>query len=188
MSPDSVVLEMFFVRFPFGDPAVNEKLWEEIDEQQFAPDLRERLARNGFRVGLLSGQMPDRTVEAAGIERQAGPERPNRRHQGRGSGGRAAAWSGGICNFAPASGAKSSPRASIRNCRCWCASRASSRGQTYNQAQGIFAVKSFPQPDGRVRLELVPELHHDQPRQRWVGEPGHVAAGDQPAEASVSTT
>ena len=58
MSPDSVVLDMFFVRFPFGDPAVNEKLWEEIDEQQFAPELRERLARNGFRVGLVSGQMP----------------------------------------------------------------------------------------------------------------------------------
>jgi len=37
-------------------------------------------------------------------------------------------------------------------------------GQTYNDAQGVFAVKSLPQPDGRVRLELVPELQHDQPR------------------------
>ena len=27
--------------------------------------------------------------------------------------------------------------------------------------QGMFAVKSVPQPDGRIRLELVPELHHD---------------------------
>ena len=45
-------------------------------------------------------------------------------------------------------------------------------GQTYNQAQGVFAVKSFPQPDGRVRLELAPELQHDQPRQRWVGGQG----------------
>ena len=34
MSPDSVVLEMFFVRFPFGDPAVNDKLWESVDEQR----------------------------------------------------------------------------------------------------------------------------------------------------------
>ena len=33
-------------------------------------------------------------------------------------------------------------------------------------------MKSFPQPDGRVRLELVPELHHGQPRQRWIGEQG----------------
>jgi len=45
-------------------------------------------------------------------------------------------------------------------------------GQPYNQAQCIFAIKSFPQSDGRVRLELVPELHHDQPRQRWVGGQG----------------
>jgi hypothetical protein len=58
MSPDSVVLDIFFVRYPFGDSAVNNKLWEEIDEQHFSPELRERLARNGFRVGLVTGQMP----------------------------------------------------------------------------------------------------------------------------------
>ena len=58
MSPDSVMLDIFFIRFPFGDPAVNEKLWEEIDEQQFSPDLRDRLARNGFRAGLVNGQTP----------------------------------------------------------------------------------------------------------------------------------
>ncbi len=42
MSSDAVVLEMFFVRCPFGDPTVNEKLWQEIDEQQFPAELRER--------------------------------------------------------------------------------------------------------------------------------------------------
>ena len=46
-------------------------------------------------------------------------------------------------------------------------------GHTYCQAQGVFAAKTFPQPDGRTRLELVPELHHDQPRPRWdVGNQG----------------
>ena len=58
MSPDSVVLDMFFVRFPFGDATLNEKLWAKIDEQQIAPELRERLAQNGFRAGVVSGQMP----------------------------------------------------------------------------------------------------------------------------------
>ena len=47
-------------------------------------------------------------------------------------------------------------------------------GQTYNEAQGVFVVTSLPQPDGRVRLELVPELQHDQPRQRWVGNQGII--------------
>ena len=68
MSPDSVVLDMFFVRFPFGDAAVNEKLWQQIDEQQFAPDLRERLAKNGFRVGVVGGQLPVQRQHLVGFE------------------------------------------------------------------------------------------------------------------------
>jgi hypothetical protein len=46
------------------------------------------------------------------------------------------------------------------------------RGQTYNQAQGIFAVKSLPQPDGHVRVEMTPELHYGETRQRFVGAQG----------------
>jgi hypothetical protein len=45
-------------------------------------------------------------------------------------------------------------------------------GQTYTQAQAVLAVKTDPQADGRVRVELVPELHHGEPRQRWVVEQG----------------
>jgi len=58
MSADSVVLEMFFVRFPFGDPAANDTLWKEIDEQHFSAEVRGRLSRNGFRAGMISGNLP----------------------------------------------------------------------------------------------------------------------------------
>ncbi len=44
------------------------------------------------------------------------------------------------------------------------------RGLTYEQAQGVFALQVAPQPDGRVQLELVPEIHHGENRQRWVGD------------------
>ncbi len=40
MSPDSCVLDVFFVRVAFGDPQANEELWQELDEQCFAGDLR----------------------------------------------------------------------------------------------------------------------------------------------------
>ncbi len=171
MSPDSVVLEMFFVRFPFGDPAMNEKLWEQVDEQQFPPDLRERLARNGFRVGLLSGQMPAELskllelsdkpapsdqVEGTKVENLESEPRVVRRHLQLRAGQRSEIIASSVY-----------PQLPVLVCE---SGRIS--GQTYEQAQGIFAVKSFPQPDGRVRLELVPELHHDQPRQRWVGDRG----------------
>jgi hypothetical protein len=171
MSPDSVVLDIFFVRFPFGDPVANEKLWEEIDEQQFAPELRGRLAQRGFRVGLVSGQMPielsklmqlgDKSAPTGEMEEtnitdlEAQP-RVVRQHLQLRAGQRSEILASGIYDQLPVLMCESGQLC----------------GQTYSQAQGVFAVKSFPQPDGRVRLELSPELQHDQPRQRWVGGQG----------------
>ena len=171
MSPDSVVLEFFFVRFPFGDAAVNEKLWEELDEQHFAPDLRQRLAHNGFRVGLAAGQMPvelskllelsgkaapSGEIEATKVEDLDVKPRVVRRHLQLRTGQRSELLASGVYEQLP-----------VLVCE-----NGQLCGQTYRQAQGLFAVKSYPQSDGQVRLELVPELHHDQPRQHWVGNQG----------------
>ena len=171
MSSDSVVLEMFFVRFPFGEPTVNEKVWEEIDEQHFAPDLRERLAKNGFRVGLVSGSLPIELSKLLELSDKPAPTgeikgdkmgdlgdepRVVRRHLQLRAGRRSEIIASGVYGELP-----------VLVCGAGQLS-----GQTYCQAQGIFAVKSFPQSDGRVRLELLPELHHDQPKQRWVGRQG----------------
>ena len=167
MSADSIVLEMFFVRVPFGDPSVNEKLWGEIDEQQFSPELRERLARNGFRAGLISGQMPaelskllelgdkpapDGAIESTKVEDLESQPRVVRRHQQIRPGQRSEIIASGVYGQLPVFTSESGHLL----------------GQTYNQAQGFFAVKAFPQPDGHVRIEMVPELHHGESRQRWV--------------------
>jgi hypothetical protein len=175
MSPDSVVLEMFFVRFPFGDTTVNEKLWQEIDEQPFAPELRERLVRNGFRVGVISGQLPTELSKLLELGNKPAPSgnmggakindandladnqpRVMRRHLQIRAGQRSEIITSGVYAQLPVLMNESGQLC----------------GQTYNQAQGIFAAKSFPQSDGHVRLELTPELQYDQPRQRWVGNQG----------------
>lgn len=170
MSPDSVVLEMFFVRFPFGDPAVNDKLWESVDEQRFAPELRERLTRNGFRAGLLSGQIPAELAKIMQLSDKPPSTDPVnnktndleneprvlRRHLQLRAGLQGKIIASGV--YAELALLMSEPGELC--------------GQTYHQAQGIFSVKSFPLPDGRVRLELVPTLEHDQPQQRWVGNQG----------------
>jgi hypothetical protein len=167
MSSDSVVLDMFFVRFPFGDPGVNEKLWEEIDEQQFSPELRERLSRNGFRVGMLSGHMPIQLSKLMELSDKPAPTneaqemkisdlgaepRVIRRHLQIRAGQPSILEASNVYPELPVFVNKSGQLS----------------GRTFNQAQGIFEVKTFPQPDGRVRLELVPELHHDQPKPHYV--------------------
>ena len=171
MSSDSVALDIFFVRYPFGDPTVNEKLWEEIDEQHFPPDLRERLARNGFRIGLVGGQMPMElsklmelsnkpAASAAAAEVKVDELEPKPRVMRQHLQLRA-----GHPGEIIASAVYPELTVLINESGQLC-------GQTYSQAQGIFVVKSLPQPDGWVRLELVPQLYYGQPRQRWVGGQG----------------
>ena len=172
MSPDAVVLECFFVRVPFGDPKSNHQLWQDVDEQHFPAELRRRLARNGFRVGLAGGQLPvalsellelkDKPAPVSGGAHQSeltGMEsepRVVRRHLPIRTGRRKEIVTSGVYDALPVL-LRDSGRLS---------------GETYSQAQGLLAVKTFPQGDGRVRLEITPELHHDRARQRWVGDQG----------------
>lgn len=170
MSADSCVLEIFFVRRPFGDPEVNEELWREVDEQEFRPELRRRLARNGFRAGLLDGQIPLALSRLLELEGKQAPtaegnqinvadidwRRPVVRHLPIRAGRRNEIIASGVYEKLPVLVRESD----------------SLGGKNYYQAQAIFAIRMSPRSNGQVRLDLVPELHHDQPRQRFVGSQG----------------
>jgi hypothetical protein len=172
MSPDSVVVDILFVRCPLGDAELNgQSLWNDVDEQYLPAQLRRRLARNGIRVGLVGSQVPpplakllelagkpptrDAVQQANAADMEAA-NHPIARHLQMRAGHRNEIIASGVYDQLP----------------LLITEAGELRGQTYSQAQGILAAKAFPQSDGRVRLELVPELHHDQPRRRFVGEQG----------------
>jgi hypothetical protein len=174
MSSDSVVLDIFFVRFPFGDSSANEKLWEEIDEQSLPVDLRQQLAQNGFRVGVASAQMP---AELAKLLELSGKPAPNgkleqtqvtemdvqprvmMRHLQLRAGKRSEIMASGVYDELPVL---------VRD------RDGSVTGNTYQEAQGIFALKARPMPNDQIQIELTPELHHGQRRQQWIAQHGVV--------------
>lgn len=172
MSSDSVVLDVFFVRFPVGDDEANRVLWQEIDEQQVSAELRKRLSQNGFRVGVIGGQVPitlskllelkDKPVSTKGETKievaDLGPSAPRveRRHMPLRRGVRGEILTSAVYEQLPV---------------LFCG-QGELCGQTYPQAQALFGIVSFPQGDGRVKIQLVPELQHDQVKQRWVGDQG----------------
>jgi hypothetical protein len=177
MSAESCVLDVFFVNVPFGDAKANDELWQELDEQCLPSDLRQRLSCNGFRVGLVNGQMPvtlsqlmelgDKPApledaEEAKPAEANGVSRVSRRHIQTQPGQRSEIIASGIYGQLPV--------------LAW--SESGVGGETYDQAQGILAVKAYPQPDGQVRLEITPELHYGQPRKNFVLDPsggvGHL--------------
>jgi hypothetical protein len=159
LAPDSVVLEVFFVRFPLGDKPAND-LWAQVDEQALDPGVRQALATNGFRAGLVGSQMPvelERLLRLTAEPQAVGPQpfdeaakTVQRRLQLR----------AGKRSELVATAARDRVPVLIRE-------NGELRGRTFQDAQTVFSVRSYPEADGRVRLELIPEIQHGQPRQRW---------------------
>jgi hypothetical protein len=164
-------LEVFFVRFPFGDPQINGPLWQAIDEQHFPAELRRRLGQNGFRIGLAGGQIPIALSQLLELQDKPPPSgeanqvdvasldaepRVMRRHLSIRTGQRKEIVVSGVYTQLPVLLCESGQLA----------------GQTYRKAQAVLAVTTTALSDGRVQVELVPELHHDDAQQRWVGDQG----------------
>jgi hypothetical protein len=165
--PESVVLDIFFVRFPFGDEASNGALWEEIDEQHFPTELRRELARNGFRAGLVGMQMPVALSRLLNLTDEPFESLEATEVQGDqlGSDPTVTGWHSqcraGRRLEVVASEVYPELPVLVSDEHGLC-------GRSYPQAQGIVAVTPYPEPDGRVRLELAPELHYGQTRQHPV--------------------
>ena len=160
---ETVKLEVFFARFPAGDTALNSALWNEIDEQAFPPERRRELAENGLRAGLIGSHVPvemarlltltdapQKPAEEQTVNLEQEPAvtmrllavRPNRR---------------------------SEVIASQIYDELSLLTREDDRivGRTYSKAEGRFALRASVQADGRVQIELLPELHYGEQQQRW---------------------
>lgn len=66
---DRVLLDVSLIERPLDDEYLNEGLWSCADEMVIAPELRELLAANGYRVGVLVGAPPEKLVQLLSSER-----------------------------------------------------------------------------------------------------------------------
>ena len=172
MSTDTVVLEIAFVRLSGDALAQQDDVWRQVDEQQLPAELRVRMQENGMRVGVVGSQLPPLLrkllEEKADPLAVTGPATENtdvtasqRQLQSR-------AGKRGVI----LAGSKREKLTLLLQ------QQGQVTGQDFTDAQCLFAVKTFPQGDGRVRVELMPEIEHGQAKQRWKGQEGafHVEA------------
>ena len=47
-------------------------------------------------------------------------------------------------------------------------------GRAYEKIMGALSMKAFPEQDGRVRLEIIPQIEHGEPRSRFVAADGVI--------------
>lgn len=167
MSPDSVVVELALLHLADVEKELASDLWQAADEQHVSTELRQRLAQNGFRCGVLGSQLPswitdqladrgrllqldesDRTAVVSDVLTQ-------RRIQCRANQYRSVPI-GPTCKELLVGGDGQDFEGATK----------------YVDAQCQLAITAVPQGDGRVELQLVPEIQHGPPRQRWVGGDG----------------
>ena len=170
MSPDSVILEVGYAQMPLTDSAAYEEVWQQADEQALALELRQELARNGLRCGVLGKRIPEKIralmdQKATAIDKrsedldvgQVEVDRQTRRMQCR-----AARRVKVLCS-------KSYPQLSLLT-----RDGGAVRGRQLEQAQCLFGLKPYPQNDGRVQIDLMPEVEHGELKQQWVSGEGSL--------------
>jgi hypothetical protein len=169
-SPDSVTLEILFVRAPLGNGALNQKFWDYIDEQRLPADLRRTLTENGIRTGVVCGQIPDELATLMTLTDKQAPKRDEP---------------------APVNLLEDEPNVTVRLLQARAGHRnevicsgsyeqlpllerreGQVRGHTFMSADGRMSLKSFPTSANEVDVELVPEIHHGEKQPRWVGSDG----------------
>lgn len=166
-SPDVVTLEIFSAPVTMDDPRLAE-VWAAVDEQPLAPELRQKLTINGVRAGVVNAHVPDCLAELLKVndvplsaeERTIVPMEtetgvilrvmqpiPGKRHE--------------------LIVSREYDQVSMLRFH-----DGELDGRTYRQAEGRLLLRCDSETDGRVRLELVPELQHGELRTQTTGHDG----------------
>jgi hypothetical protein len=158
-------LEVIFIRIPPRDREATEQLWKEVDEQAVPAEFRRELNKNGFRVGVLGTQLP---LEMEKIMQTAEEARENampfdrvndqtsilairrRLFLSRGQRGELLASS-------------VQPEFHILEMK-----RGEIFGRTLKDGQGQFMIEAAATDDGRVHIQLAPEVHYGNFRNQYV--------------------
>jgi len=163
---DSVDLEIFFVRFAPDDPEMNEAFWPNVDEQRLDVAVRRRWESNGFRGGVLGTNLPTELEHLLNERPLTDDMTPDQ--------------------FTPEAESKvrrrwvqARPAGLVRSIAFGEQTRIDEipvlmagedgavTGRTYRKVLGQFAIRPYPQGDGRARLSVTPELEYGEPRAQY---------------------
>jgi hypothetical protein len=166
-SPDAVTLEIFAAPVPMGDPRVA-ALWSEVNEQPLPPELRRDLALNGIRAGVVGPHVPDSLAEMLKITDERVLERtivPLETEPGV-----------LLRVLQPRLGHRQElvvqeVRDQVSVLR---AMEGSAQGKTYKKAECKLALRAKAEGDTPVTVELVPEVHHGEPKAQATGGDGVI--------------
>ncbi|MCG8583563.1 MAG: hypothetical protein MI757_02500 [Pirellulales bacterium] len=177
-SPDSAVLEVFFVTLPSANAdAELAAVWREADEQKWSTDQRRRLANYGLRFGTAANPAPT-VIESLLRSKTSGADGTIARLETEPLVSRKM-MSLRFDSPGQVLATEIHPRVPLLQL-----TDGKLRGEDYGDAQGLFEIVASTADAGRVSIQLTPELHHGQSSQRWAGRDGRfVMEASRPKES-----
>ena len=166
-SPDSVAIEIVWVRFPADDPSLNETIWQDIDETPIEPAVARELTRNGFRAGVIGGALPQalaQVLQANGAPADAaaaenGENRESLMVEPTVRSRLVQARRGRRVEVAASDRYPTLPLLMDESGELG--------GKTFQDAQAFYALEVDPQTDRMAIVRLTPELHHGAERLKF---------------------
>jgi hypothetical protein len=164
VAPDAISLEVFTAPIPEGEPRL-EELWKLVDEQPLPADVRRRLNDNGFRAGLVGPNVPTALSDILKVTEQPAVASDQHAVSLNPDGGV------NLRVLHMKSGKRSELTIGSSHDTLALLESIDSQvgGKTYRKAECRFGLRAFHENDGRVRLELIPELHHGEFQNRTRG-------------------
>lgn len=147
-----------------GGRLVEGVFWQAVDEQSLAVDIRNELRRNGFRVGIIRGALPEALRKQLDQQRSAAREIDPENEPG--------SLESSVQRLQSRSGKRSKLLMGEQTASLSIFVPEGERlvGRTFQAAQCLLSVKTFARGDGGADLEITPEVEHGEARQRWLGQ------------------
>lgn len=166
MSSDSVVLELTTVEVPPDELEVdgvdwNTRLWQQLDETSIPVEVRRRLADNGIRVGIASTRLPpiiEKWLARQEQQQDLAAQSGRTAYQAVTSHQRWQTRLGQSKRF-PLSSQQDSVAYALNLDGYF-------EGRSLEQALLQAEITTYPQPDGKARIDVVPMIEHGVPKQR----------------------
>jgi hypothetical protein len=169
LAEEQADLEVATVHLSDHEAAVVDQIWRACDEQALPLDCRRVLQENGLRAGVMGLFLPER------LRAELNPDDPPDilpLPQEPGDSTLDVPWKfqrlrvrWGQRSEIIASGIRSEMTAFLRQ-------DGGLSGKTFHQAQAILAATARPASDGAIILELAPEIHFGEVKQRYVAAEG----------------
>lgn len=162
-SPTSITLDIYWARTAIDDTEFAEALWQSVEEDRLPVETRRALADQGLRAGVIGGSPTSelsQLLNPAGepvapasnrIPLVAKPPKVTRRLKQIDLGQRLELQS------------TDKPRSFT----LLASEQHQLVGRQYPDAQGIYGFQALSRTADRVEIELLPEMHHGQPRMQY---------------------